>query len=256
MINVQDDPNYIIVLRECDKHETNILFDHTKSLGRRPSLEYRQRSAAIWKQQSRKENKIRGARNNKRMRESLANKGFTDVQIDLVIKMQRRTTRRALLEAGFTQDQVNQILNLSQHPSSTSTNAGTDTDSDDSGASRQASSSWFQWSWSANPDQAHASQDIVSSHLMTHEPTVLIGSPPEATEQDVGETIQPLSRQRVRYWKNRPAAWSFEPKLKRVVHATYGDMLEDGLEKYHYSPGYVTVPQSCASRGDALFYML
>lgn len=28
----QNDPSYIIILREMDKHETNILFDHTKAL--------------------------------------------------------------------------------------------------------------------------------------------------------------------------------------------------------------------------------
>jgi hypothetical protein len=28
----QGDPSYIIILREMDKHETNILFDHTKRL--------------------------------------------------------------------------------------------------------------------------------------------------------------------------------------------------------------------------------
>jgi len=37
-LSFQTDPNYIIVLREMDKQETNILFDHTKALraGRLP----------------------------------------------------------------------------------------------------------------------------------------------------------------------------------------------------------------------------
>lgn len=35
---LQNDPNYIIILREMDRHETDVLFEHTRRLRSRSQL--------------------------------------------------------------------------------------------------------------------------------------------------------------------------------------------------------------------------
>jgi hypothetical protein len=234
--------NYIILLREMDKHETNILFEHTQRLGRRPSVDARHRRQL--------ERSRARARVDKKMRRNLARKGLTKPQVNAVMRMEQGHMRDVLLDTGFHPSQVDAIMNVAHRnklSDSKPTNAGTDADSDGSEDSDQASETegpvpWFQKSWSVTSGDPHGSQDIISSHLTTHAPIVDTKARHKAAHQNESETFQPLLHQRARSWRRNLVAASIQPELKQVVHATYGDILEDRLDKYLYSPEFIALP--------------
>jgi hypothetical protein len=66
----------------------------------------------------------------------------------------------------------------------------------------------------------------------------------------------PSAFQRVRSWRYNQVLPTIEPTLKRVVHATYGDLLQNETLKGPNPPGFIAVPQSCGSQGDTLYHIL
>lgn len=263
------DPSYIVVLREMDKHETNVLFDHTRrlrsgelrtSIDKSPDLprrrQNRRRHVELLKGQAKIDEKTRS---------DLAEKGFTKLQIKTVMRKGRRYMHDTLLAVGFTKSQIEAIMDKTKRnelsssvPIRARTNAESDNSEDsDSGSEIEGPVIWFQKSWSVQPDKSHGSQDITTSHFTKQAPIVQIGIPHRTTEQAESETVQPPSHHRARSWRHNLVVASIqpEPELKQVVHATYGDILEDGPDESLYLPGYVALPQSSKLRGDALYHI-
>lgn len=252
-----------------DDIEANILFDHTRHLrsgNLRASIDTSPDPPRRRQNRRRHVEPLRGqAKIDEKTRSDLAEKGFTKPQIKTAMRKGRRHMRDALLGAGFTKVQIDGIMDEAKRKklsSSVPTRARTNADSDssensDSGSETEGPETWFQKSWRVQPDKSHGSQDITTSQFTKQAPIVQTEIPHKATEQVDSETVQPPSHQRARSWRHNLVVASVErePELKQVVHATYGDILEDGLDKSLYLPGYVALPQSSKLRGDALYHI-
>ena len=117
----------------------------------------------------------------------------------------------------------------------------------------RTSTLWFAKSWSVRPAK--------ELHMKFHGqgPTSRV-SPKIVTELSCDPLAQvkpaPFTFQRVRSWRYNQILPTTKPTLKRVIHATYGDMLQNEALKGPNQPGFIAVPQSCSSQGDTLYHIL
>jgi hypothetical protein len=112
---------------------------------------------------------------------------------------------------------------------------------------------WFSKSWSvrsANGQLKRSHDSIQASPISPTIVTELSRDPLPQVES------APSAFQRVRSWRYNQVFPAIEPTLKRVVHATYGDLLQKETLKGANPPGFIAVPQSCNSRGDTLYHIL
>jgi hypothetical protein len=103
---------------------------------------------------------------------------------------------------------------------------------------------WFQRCWSAQPAEMHTSQD----HLT--------GRHGERKALLEGNAIKSPLRQRISSWRQTLSLVMGEPVLRRVVHATYGDLLQNNSQKSSNPPGFIAVPQLSGSQGETLYHVL
>lgn len=244
-----------------DRYEHNVLFDHTKLLrGERSVLSGPQERRAYPIHKA--EQAEAQATTEEKIRRSLADVGFTSTQIAQIIQRDKDSTRKqiskgegahhkrtreSLAHAGFTQRQIDLIVeNLKSSPPS----------SPDDVLETQALVPWFQKCWSTRPPSADASRAIASDRTAPNLPMILTIPSRESIAPREAELAEPFTYQRIRSWRHGPVATTAKLTLKGVVHATYGNFLEDKTYKGANPPGLVAVPQSCKSQGDALFQIL
>jgi hypothetical protein len=118
------------------------------------------------------------------------------------------------------------------------------------------SKSWFSKSWSVRPQNEHNVQNTgtnQTSQLSTGIVTELADEPQPKLE---AAPAVPSPFQRVRSWRYNQVLPTIETTLQRVVHATYGDLLQNEALKGPNPPGFIAVPQSCSSQGDTLYHIL
>ena len=117
----------------------------------------------------------------------------------------------------------------------------------------RTSTLWFSKSWSARP----AKEPQMKLHGLGQASLL---SPKIVTELSCDPLPQvepaPSTFQKVRSWRYNQVLPTIEPTLKRVIHATYGDLLQNEALKGPDQPGFIAVPQSCSSQGDTLYHIL
>lgn len=124
---------------------------------------------------------------------------------------------------------------------------------------QRASGPWYQQRWSARPTERHIMQDAEVHRKSPLSQTIVTELSCDSTQiVEVGPAT-PSAYQRVRSWGHNyvfPATEQSKLTLKRVVHATYGDFLQDEMHKGTNPSGFIAVPQSCGFEGDTLYHIL
>jgi hypothetical protein len=116
--------------------------------------------------------------------------------------------------------------------------------------------SWFFQSWSVKPAKGFITQDLGSDQTSTLSPAIVTELSDESRPKVEAAPAMPSPFQRVRSWRYNQVLPTVEPTLKRIVHATYGDLLQSEALKGPNPPGFIAVPQSCSSQGDTLYHIL
>jgi hypothetical protein len=118
---------------------------------------------------------------------------------------------------------------------------------------------WFLKKWSVEPRNPFVVRDAgfekkppASSKFVTELYYDLL----QRSEAAPAAPAAPSPFQRVRCWRYNPVLPTTGLNLKRVVHATYGDLLQDEAHKSPSPPGFIAVPQSCSSQGATLYHIL
>jgi hypothetical protein len=125
-----------------------------------------------------------------------------------------------------------------------------------SGAMSEPRTPWFKERWSVQPGKVETSQAHGVNHHSSQPTTVVTEMYGESIAPINTENVQTFSRHRVRSWRQNFNIATSKPTLKRVVHATYGNLLEGKNYKDSNTPGFVAVPQACRLQGNALYHML
>jgi hypothetical protein len=131
--------------------------------------------------------------------------------------------------------------------------------SESSGSSDAMSESqtpWFQRCWSVQPGKVDTSQAAGSKRPPLQPTTVVTEMHGGSIAPTDNENVQPFSRHKVRSWRQNFDIATSNPTLKRVVHATYGNLLEGKNCKDSNTPGFMAVPQMYKLQGDALYHIL
>lgn len=125
----------------------------------------------------------------------------------------------------------------------------------------RVSTPWFSESWNVRTARGLDAGDMWSKQASSAQassasPTIVTELSSESLPHAEAETAAPSAGHRIRSRRSNQFVPSIKPTLKRVVHATYGDLLQSEALKGANPPGFVAVPQSCGSQGDTLFHML
>jgi hypothetical protein len=116
--------------------------------------------------------------------------------------------------------------------------------------------SWFSKSWSVRSQNRRDMQSI-GTYQTSPLPTAIVSElADESQPKPEASSAVPSPFQRVRSWRYNQVLPTIETTLKRVVHATYGDLLQNEALKGPNPPGFIAVPQSCSSQGDTLYHIL
>jgi hypothetical protein len=118
------------------------------------------------------------------------------------------------------------------------------------------STPWFFERWSVRAAKGLSVHDIGSDQTSPLPPAIVTELSCDSQTQVKDASAAPSTLQRVRPWKYNPVPPVLEPTLKRVLHATYGDLLQNEIYKGHDPAGFIAVPQSCSSQGDTLYHIL
>lgn len=118
------------------------------------------------------------------------------------------------------------------------------------------SKSWFFQSWSVQPAKGFITQDLGSDQTSPLSPGIVTELSDESRPKVEAAPTMPSPFQRVLSWRYNQVIPTVETTLKRIVHATYGDLLQSEASKGTNPPGFIAVPQSCSSQGDTLYHIL
>jgi hypothetical protein len=117
----------------------------------------------------------------------------------------------------------------------------------------RVSTLWFSKSWSVRSANGQLKRPHGSIQTSLMSPTIVT----ELSRDPLPQVESaPSAFQRVRSWRYNQILPTIEPTLKRVIHATYGDLLQNETLKGPNPPGFIAVPQSCDSQGDTLYHIL
>lgn len=119
-----------------------------------------------------------------------------------------------------------------------------------------ASTPWFFESWNVRAARGLDLQDIGSKQASSASPTIVTELSSASLQHAEAEPAASSAVHRIRSRTFNQSVPSVKPTLKRVVHATYGDLLQSEALKGANPPGFVAVSQSCGSQGDTLFHIL
>ena len=117
----------------------------------------------------------------------------------------------------------------------------------------RASILWFSKSWSVRSAEGLHMKPHGLGQTSPVSPNIVTELSCDPLPQ-VG--FAPSAFQRVRSRRYNHIFPTIEPTLKRVIHATYGDLLQNEALKGPDQPGFIAVPQSCSSQGDTLYHIL
>jgi ParB-like chromosome segregation protein Spo0J len=215
-----------------DRYEVEVLIEHSKRL---------------------RETEARTTRE-KEFRELLAKAGFTISQIEVIISNERRKTQYRYREDETEREDLKNETAKSNSDAQERRSSG----SDHSRPLLQPLSSraWFERDWTVRPEKSQTQQDIFLQQPAPQSSTILTKGSFQSSAPPDAEAPEPLPYQRIRSWRYNPPVVTTKPVLKRVVYATYGDMLRDTTNKSLNPPGFITVPKASDSQGDALYHML
>lgn len=116
---------------------------------------------------------------------------------------------------------------------------------------------WFQRSWSVRPKEEQVQRAAVLGHSCPLRPSNVLTNLSSESMQAIGfGPAEHFSQGRIRSWRHDPSTGADKPLLRRVVHATYGDLLQDGSHGNSDPPGFIAVPKTCDLHGDALYHTL
>lgn len=242
-----------------DVPATEMLFEHTRRLreGHRP----------------RRQGRRDPARSGANTREELLKYGFESAQVDMILRNERQERRKPMREERRNVDVIREKsmgntartqnwYDFPVEPTRLEVRSGSDgrdvLESLDHGSEKRLSGPWFQRCWSVWPKEEN--ENLLRGHVLGQAPERLpviqnrTSSDP-MTRIDL-ETTAHSPYQRVRSWRHDTGSGQAKPALKRVVHATYGDLLGDSGQEMCNPTGFSAVPKSCDSHGDALYYIL
>ena len=120
----------------------------------------------------------------------------------------------------------------------------------------RVSTPWFLESWNVRAAKGLNVQDIRSKQTSSAPSTIVTELSSESLARVETKPTAPSAAYNIRpraYGRHVP---SINPMLKRVVYATYGDLLQSEALKGADPPGFVAVSQNCGSQGDTLYHIL
>ena len=165
-----------------------------------------------------------------------------------------RPPRRERLRRDLT-DPPEYLQGYTSHRSRANSPRTESTDSHRTSAPR-ASTPWFLESWNVRAARGLNAQDIGSKQTSSASPTIVTELSSESIPCIEAEPTATSAAYEIRPWAYGRSVPSIKPILKRVVHATYGDLLQSEAPKGLNPPGFVAVSQQCGSQGDTLYHIL